>query len=53
MLGFLRHHQPTALFLWLVEFDRTFLRTHLGRLVVTKEPQHAYHSLFEYLRNIS
>ncbi len=31
------------LLLWSVEFNRTLLHSHLGRLVVTKEPQHARH----------
>ncbi len=55
MLGFLRHHQPTVLlfFLWLVEFGAFLLHRNLGRLVVTKEPQHANHCLLEYLHNIS
>ncbi len=26
-----------------VKFDKTLLYMHFGRLVVTKEPQHAYH----------
>ncbi len=55
MLGFVPHHQPTVLclFLWSVEFDESLLHSYFGRLVVTKEPQHDDHCLFEYLRNIS
>ncbi len=42
MLGFLRHHQPTVLclFLWLAEVGESLLHTHVGRLVVRHEPQH-------------
>ncbi len=47
--------QPTVLclFWWWVEFDESLSPTHFRRLVVTKEPQHDDHGLFEYLRNIS
>ncbi len=43
----------SLLFLWLVEFNRTLLHKHLGRLVVRYEPQHAYHLLLIFALGLS